>query len=433
MAVQTDTPLTEGRRRAPTGPAAGGRSVLMVWSQLPSPPDGGSDLRVHHLASQLARRHRVTLLAYGSPGDGRDWDGLARVLTGVHRVPPPAGHALRRRGRLGSLSRRQRQLASLWGRSSFHLNALRSGAMQVAIDGLVRTVGFDIIQVESSGMMCFEFPGGAPVVLDEHNIEYTLLGQVADVERSPLRRRFGRLEAAKTRREEHRFWSLVDGCVATSAVDEAVIRRTCPSVPTAVVPNAVDTDHFTPGAVPVDPDSVVFVGRMDFRPNVDAVTWFALHVLPRVRRVRPSTVLTVVGDGAPSSVRRLAGPDVVLTGRVEDVRTFVDRAAVVVAPLRAGSGTRLKVLEALSMAKPVVSTTVGVEGLDVAGGEHLLLADDPDEMADDVLRLMADPALGARLGAAGRSLVVERYGWAAAAARLEAFHGEVVAAAVARR
>jgi sugar transferase (PEP-CTERM/EpsH1 system associated) len=431
--VPTDPRLIEGQRPTSVVPSSGGpgRRILIVCPQAPSPPDGGFDLRVHHLAYQLARRHRVILLAYGFPGDGRDWVGLAQTFERAHWVRPPATLGFQRRRRVASLSRRRRQLVSLWGRSSFHLNALRSRAMQEAIDRLCRTADFDLIQVESSRMMCFDYPRGTPLVLDEHNIEYDLLDRVAAVETSPLRRRFGQLEATRTRREEWRAWATVDGCIATSVVDEAVIRRTCPAVPTAVVPNAVDTDYFSPGDVAVDQDSMVFVGRMDYRPNVDAVTWFALHVLPHVRRVRPSVVLTVVGDGAPSSVRRLAGPDVIVTGRVDDVRPFVRRAGVVVVPLRAGGGTRFKVLEALSMAKPVVSTTVGVEGLDVAGGEHLLLADDPDEMAKHVLHLMADPALRARIGAAGRSLAVERYGWAAAAARLETFHSEVVAGAVA--
>jgi sugar transferase (PEP-CTERM/EpsH1 system associated) len=428
--VRAEKQLTDDERWAAAGPmtVSPGRRILIVCPEAPSPPDGGFNLRVYHLATQLARRNRVTLLAYGAADDGRDWDGLARTLEGVHRVPPPAIRAAGHQ--LGALRRRRRQLASLVRRSSFHLNVLRSESMQAAIDGLVRTAGFDIIQVESSGMMCFDYLGDAPVVLDEHNIEYDLLSRVAEVETSPLRRLFGRLEATKARREELRAWKVVDGCVATSVVDESVIRSACPAVRTAVVPNAVDTDWFTPGTAPVDQDSMVFVGRMDYRPNVDAVTWFALHVLPRVRRVRPSATLTVVGDGAPPSVRRLAGHGVVLTGRVEDVRPFVHHAGVVVAPLRAGSGTRLKVLEALSMAKALVSTPVGVEGIDVTAGEHLLLADDPDEMADKILVLMSDPVLRARIGALGRTLVVERYGWTAAVARLEAFHGEVVRSAV---
>jgi glycosyltransferase involved in cell wall biosynthesis len=248
---------------------------------------------------------------------------------------------------------------------------------------------------------------------------------VAGIESSAVRRLFGRLEAAKVEREEQRAWSVADGCVATSSVDEAVIRTARPEMPTAVVPNAVDTDYFHPSPAPADPEGIVFVASLSYRPNTDAVAWFTDQVLPRVRRARPGAVLTVVGKGPPTWLRRLEGPGVVVTGAVDDVRPFLERASVVVAPLRVGSGTRLKVLEGLSMAKAVVSTTLGAEGLDVADGEHLLLADDPAELADTILRVMADPALAGRLGAAGRALVLERYGWASAAARLEAFHAEV--------
>ncbi|MGD0834716.1 MAG: glycosyltransferase family 4 protein [Candidatus Dormibacteria bacterium] len=394
---------------------ASGRRVLIVCPEAPSPPTWGFALRVHHLALQLAKRNRVSMLTYGTPDDGRDWDGLERMLDGVHRVPPPAAQRARRR----------QQLASLGGRASFHLGALRSEAMQRELDSLLAHGGFDIVQVESSQLMCLEFHGTTPVVLDEHNIEYQLLGRVAGIESSAVRRLFGRLEAAKVEREEQRAWSVADGCVATSSVDEAVIRTARPEMPTAVVPNAVDTDYFHPSPAPADPEGIVFVASLSYRPNTDAVAWFTDQVLPRVRRARPGAVLTVVGKGPPTWLRRLEGPGVVVTGAVDDVRPFLERASVVVAPLRVGSGTRLKVLEGLSMAKAVVSTTLGAEGLDVADGEHLLLADDPAELADTILRVMADPALAGRLGAAGRALVLERYGWASAAARLEAFHAEV--------
>lgn len=394
---------------------AKGRRVLIVCPEAPSPPTWGFALRVHHLALQLAKHNSVSMLTYGTPDDGRDWDGLQRMLDQVHRVPPPAARHARRR----------QQLASLGGRTSFHLGALRSEAMQRELDTLIANGGFDIVQVESSQLMCLEFHGTTPVVLDEHNIEYQLLGRVAGIESSAVRRLFGRVEAAKVEREERRAWSVADGCVATSAVDEAVIRAARPEMPTAVVPNAVDTDYFHPRATSADPEGMVFVASLSYRPNTDAVVWFTDQVLPRVRRARPGAVLTVVGKGTPAWLRRLEGPGVVVTGAVDDVRPHLERASVVVAPLRVGSGTRLKVLEGLSTAKPVVSTTLGAEGLDVTDGEHLLLADDPAEMADAILRVMADEALAARLGAAGRALVLERYGWAGAAARLEAFHAQV--------
>jgi glycosyltransferase involved in cell wall biosynthesis len=190
----------------------------------------------------------------------------------------------------------------------------------------------------------------------------------------------------------------------------------------------VDTEHLQPDSSPVDPEALLFVGSLNYRPNADGVAWFVEEVLPRVRRARPGAVLTIVGRGTPALLRRLAAPGVIVAGAVDDVLPYLRRASVVVAPLRVGGGTRLKVLEGLSMAKPVVSTTLGAEGLDVADGEHLLLADEPAEMAGSILRLLADPALGRRLGDAGRALAVERYGWAGAAARLEAFHAEVASA-----
>ena len=251
--------VTERRVAALPGSvrAARGRRVLIVCPEAPSPPTWGFALRVHHLASRLALRHQVTLVAYGSDGDGRDWAGLRRTLHAVHQVPPPAA--------LGS--RRRHQMASLAGRSSFHLNALHSDAMQRELDALLGDGGFDIVQVESSQMMCFRFPGDTPVVVDEHNIEYQLLERVARIETSPVRRVFGRVEASKVRREEREAWLCAAGCVATSAVDEAVIRSSHPSVRTAVVPNAVDTEHLQPDSSPVDPDALLFVGSLNYRPK----------------------------------------------------------------------------------------------------------------------------------------------------------------------
>jgi glycosyltransferase involved in cell wall biosynthesis len=416
-----------------TGPAQprAGRRILIVAPEAPSPPMGGFSLRVHHLAGELARRHQVTLLTYGTPDDGHDWSGLGRTLAAVHSVPPPPTLRLGPSGTRSTAARRAHQLASVCSRGSFHLGSLRSRAMQQTLDRLVDDPGFDLIQVESSQMMWVDLPGPTPVVLDEHNVEFALLERVAGVERSPLRRWYGRLEAGKARGEERRCWERVDGCVVTSAADEAIIQRERPGSVTGVVPNGVDTEHFRPAAGETPEGSgMVFVGRMDYRPNVDAVEWFVRTVLPLVRAAEPTAVLTVVGGGGvPPALRRLSGPGLVMTGLVDDVRPFVHRAAMVVVPLRAGGGTRLKLLEALAMAKPVVSTSVGAEGVDVIAGEHLLTADSPEPMADQILRVMAERGLGPRLGLAGRSLVLDRYSWSASARRLEEFHDRIAASA----
>jgi glycosyltransferase involved in cell wall biosynthesis len=297
--------------------------------------------------------------------------------------------------------------------------------MQAELDRLLASQEFDLVQVESVQMMGLRVNGICPVVLDEHNVESELLRQVARTESSTSRRVFAAIEAAKLRREELRSWASVDGCVLTSSVDEATVRSLAPKVATRVVPNGVDLEAFRPLPGDVDSDSIVFVGAINYRPNTDAVLFFAREVLPRIHQVRPSAVFTVVGGGVPRVVARLAADHVRLAGPVTDIRPHLAGAGVVVAPLRAGGGTRLKVLEALAMGKAVVSTSVGCEGLAVRNLEHLLIADEPEEFAEGVLRLMADPDLRSRLGRAGRTLVQREYGWDHALECLEQFHAEL--------
>jgi glycosyltransferase involved in cell wall biosynthesis len=169
----------------------------------------------------------------------------------------------------------------------------------------------------------------------------------------------------------------------------------------------------------------VFTGLMKYRPNVDAAIFFVDEILPRILVRRPTATFYIVGGDAPPAVTRLASRNVVVTGTVDDVRPYVQKAAVVVVPLRMGSGTRLKVLEGLSMGKPMVSTSLGCEGIDLVHREHLLIADEPRSFASAVLELMSKPDTAATLGAHGRSLMLQRYRWEAAAHELDGFYGRL--------
>jgi glycosyltransferase involved in cell wall biosynthesis len=188
----------------------------------------------------------------------------------------------------------------------------------------------------------------------------------------------------------------------------------------------VDLEAFRPNDAPTDPQSLVFVGTMNYRPNADAVIYLASQILPEIWKTRPQVTLTVVGQTPPEEVQRLAGPRITITGWVDDVRPYIDRAAVVVTPVRIGSGTRLKVLEALAMGKALVSTPLGCEGIAVEDGEHVLLADNPVELAQRVVRLLDDPALAIRLGMQGRALVERSYGWRAVVDDLDALHSQLL-------
>src|SRR5688572_28977679 len=296
--------------------------------------------------------------------------------------------------------------------------------MQQRLTQLTADEQFDVIQVESSQLACFDFPAGPVLVLDEHNIEYELLYRTFLTERSPLRRAYNWIEFRKFRREETGAWRRATGISATSA-REAEIIQDIAGRPARSVPNGVDVRYFSAGDEPADPDAIVLTGLMKYRPNVDAAVYFVREVLPRIVSARPKLVFYIVGGEPSDEVRQLAGPNVVVTGTVPDVRPFVRRAAVFVVPLRMGSGTRLKVLEGLSMGKPMVSTSLGCEGIDLAHGEHLLIADDAKTFADAVLDLMTQPEKAGRLGVEGRDLMLRRYRWETATEELEEFYGRL--------
>jgi sugar transferase (PEP-CTERM/EpsH1 system associated) len=386
--------------------------VLVVTPSLPFPLIWGSGIRVYQLIRQLSARHNVSLLSYAEAGDTDKVLAMRAICRAVYTVESTDSHRTRRRA----------QLASLLSTRSYQARRLRSAALQAAVDRLIRHERFDLIQVESSPMYAFDVPPGSTLVLDEHNVEYELVYRVYGEERSPPRKLYNWLEYLKLRREERRCWERADGCVLTSAREEAIVRRHAPGKPTTVVPNGVDLDYFHPTEKPTDPDSIVFTGLIGYRPNTDAVVYFVREILPLVLRERPNATFRVVGAQVPPSVARLAGPHVVVTGPVPDVRPYVERAAVVVVPLRMGSGTRLKLLEGLGMAKGIVTTSRGCEGIVVRDGEHLLVADDAPAFARNVLRLFDDVTLAGSLGQSGRALVEQEYNWTSVATRLEAFH-----------
>jgi sugar transferase (PEP-CTERM/EpsH1 system associated) len=399
--------------------------VLVVSPDLPYPPSWGFGVRVYQLLRALAAESSVTLLCYARPDMVHNGEPLREFCTEVRVVP---------RNPASNLRRRAGQARSLLSATPFHASGLRTAPLQAALDDCLRSTAFDVVQLESSQLASLRYRTAAALVIDEHNIESELLQRMGG-EQHPARRLFNLVEAAKYRRLEQRAWSRADACVTTSDRDERQVQERMPGLRTAVVPNGVDPDHFSVAATyprqaePVQPDTMVFNGVLTYRPNLEGIRYFIDQVLPRIRRAKPNASLTVVGYGSPKDLAQLAAPGVTVTGWVDDVRPYLARAAAIVVPIRMGGGTRLKVVEALSMARPVVSTTVGCEGIDVEPGRHLLVADQPEELAAAVCRALDDPDLGIRLGSAGRDLVVERYSWQRAGQRLCDLYGQLVPAA----
>ena len=386
--------------------------ILIVTPMLPYPPTWGFVTRVYQFVRLLATRHSVTLLSFATDDDRAHIDALRDICTAVHTVPPPVAKD----------AKRVAQLASMFSTVSYQWRSHQSEQMQRTLDTLSREQAFDVIQIESSQLGCLRYDPRAALVVDEHNIEYELLYRTYLTERSLVRRVYNFVEYKKFRREETSMWRQATGVVTTSVREAEMIRDLVPEHPVTCVPNAVDVDYFTPSAQPIDPNALVFTGLMKYRPNVDAAVYFVREVLPQLLAVRPTLVFYIVGGGPPEEVLRLAGPNVVVTGTVPDVRPYVHKAAVFVVPLRMGGGTRLKVLEGLSMRKAMVSTSLGCEGIDVKDGEHLLIADSEQALANAVLRVLDDAALADRLATAGRELVDRQYRWDRVVRDLEAFY-----------
>ena len=391
--------------------------ILVLSPVLPYPPTWGFVTRVYHVLRLLGEHgHRVSLLTYAESDDSPHITHLRSVCAEVHTIPRVVTTGSKRFG----------QLSSLFSPVSFQWRSHYSRAMQDKLTELTERHRFDVIQVESSQLACFDFDRRPALVLDEHNIEYELLYRTFRTERSPLRQAYNWIEYKKFKREEISAWHRATGIVTTSEREAELVGQIAPGRPTRSVPNAVDVQYFSPGSEPTDPNAIVLTGLMKYRPNHDGAVYFVRDVLPRILAARPNLVFYIVGGDPPDEVRQLAGPNVVVTGTVADVRPYVHKAAVFVVPLRMGSGTRLKVLEGLSMQKAMVSTSLGCEGIDVKDQKHLLIADDPASFAAAVLRLLDDPARAAALAAAGRELIDRRYRWETVVADLEAFYDQLL-------
>jgi glycosyltransferase involved in cell wall biosynthesis len=300
--------------------------------------------------------------------------------------------------------------------------------MQRKLDELCVGPAYDIIQLETSQMMTFSFDQRSAVVVDEHDVVYELLGRIAATERSFIRRVYNSAEARKYKREEIDRWRKAAAVVVTSTREVPIVRGAGVTSPVLTAVNGVDVDYFAPSGMSPDPDTLVMTGLMRTRPNIDGAVFFVRDILPNILVRRPNTKIYIVGGDPPDEVTRLACANVVVTGSVADVRPYVSNAAVVVVPLRMGGGTRLKVLEGLSMRKPMVSTSLGCEGIDVKHEEHLLIADEPARFAQQVLRIMEEPTTGRALAENGFALVHRRYRWQFVVGQLEQFYEELLRA-----
>lgn len=408
--------------------------ILMLTPQLPVPPQAltgtaqGTTIRNFNLIAGLAARHTVDLVSFvaeETPAASLPAE-LARCCRRIITVPQPV-RATRQRIRdtfLSPLPDMALRLAS----PAMHAQLDRLLAGQAAAE-------YDVVQIEGiemAGYMPRRTGRAAPrLVFDDHNAEYVLQRRacLTDARRPPRwpAAAYSLIQWRKLVGYERRVCREADRVAAVSEADAAALRRLLPGLDVAVVPNGVDLTFLRPDVVPPLPGmaraALVFTGKMDYRPNVDAVLWFADAVLPLILQQAPDAHFYVVGQQPHARLARLAAhPAVTLTGRVPDVRPYIAGAGVYVVPLRIGGGTRLKVLEAMAMGRPIVSTRLGCDGFAFTDGQEVAFADEPATFAAAVLALLRDPARAAALGRRARQHVEAELGWDAIVPRLEALY-----------
>ncbi|MBI5566573.1 MAG: glycosyltransferase [Chloroflexi bacterium] len=397
--------------------------LLFLTPQFPYPPHKGTTLRNYNLIAGLAARHEIDLLSvHDSPQTPRGTP-LDRLCRRIAVVTVPARSNLRR-----AID----TLISPWPDMGLRLWAPQFLAQLQAwlSDGNYDAIEIEGIELARYGLALTPALSrrGSQLIFDDHNAEYLLQARIAQTERAARGWTpgaiYSTLQARKLRRFERRITRQADRVVAVSDADAAALRELDPALRVHVVPNGIDTALYDRSQVaPIDlpPHSLVFTGTMDFRPNVDAVLWFAREVLPLIKREVPDAQFVIVGQRPHARLAELRSDDsIVITGGVEDTRPYITGASVYVVPLRMGGGTRFKLLEALALHAPCVSTTLGAEGFEVVSGRELLLADDAAAFARATVELIRGPEQGRALGVVGRSFA-EKYDWRYIVPKLEQF------------
>jgi glycosyltransferase involved in cell wall biosynthesis len=395
--------------------------VLVVDEEVPWPLDNGKKIRTFNLLRRLSSAHEITYLCRFHEGSEQTTEGEASRALGcrVRRIEDP----IRRKSGVKFYAALIRSISS---RLPYVVTSHASRKMALEVRRLLP--GNDLLHCEwTPYFQNIEASLPFPSVAVAHNVESDVWRRLFAVERRPLRKLVFFLEWKKMERFEKRAFPRFSRVAAVSGGDRDRISRWMPAERISVVENGVDLDRYRPGGT-VRGDRVLFVGSLDWSANIDAVDHFLDAIWPRIRCSVPGAQFVTVGrNPSPELAHRIQkNPGASVHGSVPDIRPFLEEAAVIVVPLRVGGGSRLKILEAFASGKAVVSTAVGVEGIEAVDGQHLLVADDPAGFAGAVERLLREPSLRERIGAAGRQLVEARYGWKALSVKLDTLWTEAL-------
>ena len=393
--------------------------ILFLSPTVPFPLTDGGRIRVFNLLKQIAVKNEVTLLALET--QTTDADGVAELRQlgiQVHLVPNAPTLP---RVSFGTLVKAflKRQPITV---ARYDIPAYRQKFRE-----LIAIQTFDLVHYEMFHIAQFHTETHLPGVLSQQNVDSAIWRRLCSETTNPLYKFAYWTQQLAFQRYERVLSPKFDAVTCTSDIDAAVFQQHCTENAIEIIPNGVDITHYRPDFTTEAPAHLIYIGSMDWYPNEDAVAFFADEVFPRIQEKVPDVAFSIVGGNPSARVQKLAERDgIIVTGRVPEIKPYFAEATVFVVPLRIGSGTRLKILEALAMGKAIVSTTVGAEGLDLKDGAEIFIADEPTAFADAVTRLLTDAQLRRRIGENGRSRVEQDYDWRSIGEKLHALYTKIL-------
>jgi polysaccharide biosynthesis protein PslH len=375
--------------------------ILMIFQFAPFPPDLGPAKRNFPFFQENIKRHEVSVLSFGSREEEQKMreaygDVCKRIVYVDNKRPRIINFILR-----------------MWllftGRSSYR--RFYSWKMQRAIDAIVKEEQFDLIHCCTTMLGYHRLPQHIPLVGDTHNVEHDAVLRGYQQTKSIIRKPYYYWEYLRVREEELKNCEPFNVMLSTTDADYKKFRAIIPKKPIHVIPNGVDTAFFRKQNVEEEPHTMVFTGLMSYYPNNHGISFFLDDIFPLIVKRVPDAKILVVGANPPKKLQRRASENIVVTGFVDDIKPWFARGQVFVIPLKIGGGIRGKALEAMAMRRPIVTTTLGCEGINLQHEDSALFADDPQAFADAVIRLFNEPDLRKRITDKAHQNVVEGYSW----------------------
>lgn len=376
-------------------------NILQITPVFPYPPESGTRVELFNSIKYLSNKHSITLLSFAEEIKENDIAVLKPYCADIVVIPNNIQDSF------GGL------LKNLFTAIPYNISKYISKSMVEAVRKQTRSKSFDLVRIDGLHIAYYKnFIKDIPAVLREHNVESLIMQRFYKNQLNPLIKAYAYLQWKKLYRYEIEITRRFDKCIMITEVDRELLHSMASEAKTEIVTAGVDMEYFKPDAtLKRQPHQIVFTGEMAWRPNIDAVTWFCEAIFPSILEEIPDSKFYIVGRNVTPAVKKLANENVVVTGRVEDVRPYVHSSTVFVVPLRVGGGMRLKILEAMAMGIPVVSTSIGCEGIKVENKKNILIADNAVDYAVMVIRMMKGEFDIEELVKRGFELIHSNYSW----------------------